>query len=246
MRRSSRAVWGLILVFLGTSADAQTFQKHVVVAQERYAAEAGRDVFEAGRQRGRRGGRDGLRAGGHAPGGGEPRRRRVPRRLSDAAAATFVTFDFRETAPKAATPRCTSGPTASPCPTTAPGRGRPVCRGPSAGWPGPCEARPARLGRARPARPPGWPATGSPLGDACPLAQRPVVRPTPTRRRPRRPRPAARPARRLPRVGRRLPQARRLPLAARRPARPARPGRRPSTGSPRRGPTSSTPGGPPA
>ena len=131
--------------------------------------------------------------------------------------------------PEAATPRMYLGPDGKLLP-------RSPRRGPRGGRAGDRpRARPGArtLGRlawadlvrpaARLARE-GFPVSG----DARPLAQRPAVRPARRRdvarddlgREPR-------PPRRLPRVGRRLPQGRRHPLARRRPARPARPGRHP-------------------
>ncbi len=126
--------------WIGPSADApgrqaEVFSRHVVVAQEGHAAEAGREA---------------LRAGGNAVdaaiatafalavtlpeagnlGGGGFLVAYLPDRKE------VVTVDFREMAPRSAiaddVPRA---PTASRARATGPGPGRPACRGRSAAWP---------------------------------------------------------------------------------------------------------------
>src|SRR5258707_10594419 len=107
MRRSRRLFGVVVLVLFATpvttAARAQTFTKHVVVAQEGNAAEAGRDVL-------RRGGSavDAAIAtamalavthpsAGNLGGGGFLVAFDAPRRGG-------VTFDFRQTAPRRVTP----------------------------------------------------------------------------------------------------------------------------------------------
>jgi gamma-glutamyltranspeptidase/glutathione hydrolase len=116
MRRTRRSVWALIVIssWLVTSmpdgpssAWAQVFTKHVVVAQEAAATDVGREAL-------RRGGVaiDAVIAtafAGNLGGGGflvafEAHRREV------------VTIDFRETAPMASTPRMYLGPDGRPRP----------------------------------------------------------------------------------------------------------------------------------
>ena len=220
---------------------AQTFARHVVVAQEGHAAEIGREVLGRG-ERVRRGGRDGLCAGGDAPGG----------RATSAAAGSWsrswptVARSSRSTsASRPRRPRpsgCTSARTEARSRTTAPGRARRVCRGRFGGsaWPMPGSARPAGPTWSGP--PPGWLATASrsPETLARSLNAQLFERGSPRRRRTTSA--PARPPRRLPRVRRRLPQARRLPLARRRPPRPARPGRDPRPDRGARARTSSTTG----
>jgi len=119
MRRSKWLAWGLIPALLAAMpealARAQTFTKHVVVAQEGNAAETGRDAL-------RRGGSavDAAVAtafalavthpsAGNLGGGGFLVAFDAPRHQ-------VVTIDFRETAPQQVMPRIYLGPDGKPLP----------------------------------------------------------------------------------------------------------------------------------
>ena len=142
-------------------ADSETFTKHVVVAQEGHAADAGRDVLCDGGNA-----IDAaiatafalavtLPEAGNLGGGGF-----IVAYLADR--HEVVTVDFREMAPASSGPADVPWtPTASRGPVIGPGPGRPACRGPSAasGWPMPGSAR--RPGPSWFARPRGWHARAS-------------------------------------------------------------------------------------
>ena len=200
-----------------------------------------------GRERGRRGDRHGLRAGGDPPGGGEHRRGRVPRRLPGRVARGRDGRLPRDGAPGPRPSGCTSAPTAA--------HARPPGGARAAGVPGTVRGlglAHAKWGKApwadlvRPAAKlarEGFPVSAT-LASSLNAQLFAGQGPTPGGR-PRRPGPAGRPARRLRRVGRRLPQARRLALGRGRPPGPARPGRHPRPDRRQAAPTSSTPARPP-
>ena len=227
-----RAFSGLAAIVMGSAAcgaaAGEVFERHVVVAQEGNAADAGRDVM--------RGGGNAVDAAvatafalavthpsaGNLGGGGF-----LVAFLADR--GTVVSLDFREVAPRASGPRMYLGPDGKLIP-----RHRAGAR--AAGVPGTVRGlglAHARFGRA---------AWADLVRPAARLAREGFAVSAPTARslnqqlfesgpveaggkddlgtgRP--------PPGRLPRVGRRLSQARRRPLARGGPARPARPRRDP-------------------
>ena len=228
-------------------ADAETFSKHVGRRPGRPCGGGRPRHAPRRRQRGGRGGRDGVRPGGDAPRGGQPGRRRLHRRLPGRTASEVVTVDFREMAPRSASADDVPRPrrqAAAPVPDRRLG---------------------GRRAGDRPRPGPGPRAVGeTPLGRAGPAGRPPGARRLPHLRRPRRV--AQSPARpRRTRTSRADDAARttsagwatspsRSPRSASPTAPPGRPATgssrptwpRRSTGSPSAGPTSSTPAGPPS